>query len=123
PCRAGDPQGLPPGDRFLFGVPRKRRQDPDRPDRLFARARPGAGDAVRPGNRFLRVLLGDRRPRSRVRIRNRPRSLARDRYGWLAVARPLRNARRRRQLRLTRLAPIPATTKSPCPGLSRASTS
>src|SRR6185312_3281063 len=78
--RAGDPQGLPSGDRLVLGVSRKRPQDADRPRRLFARARLRHGYLVRPRDRFLRALLGARRARGRVRGARRARRLPRHRH-------------------------------------------
>ncbi len=58
PRRAGTAQGLSPRYRFLFGVLRKRSQDPYRAGRVSARARLRAGLSRRPRIRFLRALFG-----------------------------------------------------------------
>ena len=67
-------KGFRRGDRFLFGVPRKRpaHARPASPA-ICASAASTALTLVRAGDRFLRALFGDRRARGRVR-RQRSRS-------------------------------------------------
>jgi hypothetical protein len=70
PRRPHHPQGLPPRDRQLFRLFRKRPDHADRARRLSQHARPHAADPRRPRHGFLRELLRRRRRASRVRRRD-----------------------------------------------------
>ena len=65
--RTDRPQGVPARDRFLLGLVRERPAHGHRARRLPARTRLPAGGAVRARLRFLRPLVGPRRPCAGVR--------------------------------------------------------
>src|SRR5438874_595188 len=76
---------------------------------------PGGALAVPEGDAI--IPIGDRRPRSRLRNRCRPQSLARPRHRRFAGTGPRRDARRRRRIGVTRSGLNFPTTKFPLPGL------
>src|SRR4029453_6061834 len=81
---AHHPQGLPPRDRLLLGLPRGGREDPDRPGRLSQGAQPHRLLLRGPRYRLLRGMVGARRAQGGLqRLRHRGR-LPRHRRAGLA---------------------------------------
>ena len=83
-CRTGFAQRLSAGDRFLFGISRKRPAYAYRARRLFARTRLRTSDPMRARDRLLRAVFGARCSRGRFRGPSCGRRLPRDRPRWLA---------------------------------------
>src|SRR5690606_32686990 len=89
-------QGLPAGDRLVFGVLRERSRVADRPGRLPSRARLHARLPVRVGHRLLRRLVGARCAQVALRRGSGARRMPGDRSRRLARAGACLDARGRR---------------------------